>query len=194
MGGNPDITHMLPAWGKGGKAEEALFHLLEPELQKLAQSSLRRMSGLDRRIQPEELVSEVYLRLKHYLGTHEDVSFENRRPFFAMILRVMRQILLDVAKKGGASAPRTTLMLPASAAQAAPDRGRLIDAYAFYEALDRLRVKNQAQAAAVELHYIAGWTLQQSAEMMGLSTATLKRQLAAARQWFEMQLTPYSHT
>ena len=41
---------------------------------------------------------------------------------------------------------------------------------------------------AIELHYVAGWTLEESAEMMGLSTATLKRQLAVARQWFEIQL------
>jgi RNA polymerase sigma factor (TIGR02999 family) len=183
-----DITRLLPAWGKGGQAEEALFVLLEPELRQLARSSLRRTPGLERKIQPDELVNEAYLRLQQYLGTREDVSFENRRPFFAMVLKVMRHVLLDVAKKGGESRPRTTLMLPAAAAEAVQDREKSIDAHAFYQALDRLHAKNEQQAAAIELHYIAGWTLEQSAEQMGLSTATLKRQLAAARQWFEVQL------
>ena len=64
----------------------------------------------------------------------------------------------------------------------------MIDAFLFYDTLDRLRVKNETQAVAIELHYVAGWTLEESAELMGLSTATLKRQLATARQWFEIQL------
>jgi RNA polymerase sigma factor (TIGR02999 family) len=183
-----DITHLLPAWGRGGQAEEALFQLLEPELRKLARSSLRRVPGLERKIQPDELVNETYLRLQQYLGTREDVSFENRRPFFAMVLKVMRHVLLDLARKGGESKLRTTLMLPVTAAEAVPVPEKSIDAYTFYQALDRLHAKNERQAAAIELHYIAGWTLEQSAELMGLSTATLKRQLAAARQWFEVQL------
>jgi RNA polymerase sigma factor (TIGR02999 family) len=186
---NGEITRLLPAWGKGGQAEQQLFELLEPELRDLARSSLRNAPDLQRRLQPDELVNEAYLRLQHYLGTREGVSFENRRPFFSMLLKVMRHVLLDVAKKGGESKPRTTLMLPVSDAEVVGDGGRVIDAYVFYEALDRLRAKNEIQASAIELHYIAGWTLEESAELMGLSTATLKRQLAAARQWFEVQLS-----
>jgi RNA polymerase sigma factor (TIGR02999 family) len=186
-GKSADITHLLPAWGKGGQAEEALFLVLEPELRQLAQSSLRRAPDLERKIQPNELVSEAYLRLQKYLANRQDISFENRRLFYAMVLKVMRHVLLDLAKEGGESKLRTTLMLPLGAADAVPERTS-IDAFAFYRALDRLHVKNEQQAVAIELHYIAGWTLEQSAELMGLSTATVKRQLAAARQWFEFQL------
>jgi RNA polymerase sigma factor (TIGR02999 family) len=179
---------LLPAWGRGGVAEQELFDLLEPELRQLARGSLRRTPGLERKIQPDELVNEAYLRLQQYLGTREDVSFENRRLFFGMVMKVMRHVLLDLAKKGGEAKPRTTLMLPVKEGQAKSDQARTLDTYAFYEALDRLRSKNELQASAIELHYVAGWTLEESAEMMGLSTATLKRQLAAARQWFEVQL------
>jgi RNA polymerase sigma factor (TIGR02999 family) len=182
------ITRLLPAWGRGGLAEQELFDLIEPELRQLARSSLRRTPGLERKIQPDELVNEAYLRLQQYLGTREDVSFENRRRFFGMVMKVMRHVLLDLAKKGGEAKPRTSLMLPVKDAEVKSDRGRVIDAYAFYDALDRLRAKNELQASAIELHYVAGWTLEESAEMMGLSTATLKRQLSAARQWFEVQL------
>jgi RNA polymerase sigma factor (TIGR02999 family) len=184
-----EITRLLPAWGKGGESEQALFDLLEPELRDLARSALRRMPGFERKLQPDELVSETYVRLQQYLGTRHDVSFENRRPFFAMVLKVMRHVLLDVAKRGGAAKPRTTLMLPVTDAAEVADESHVIDAYVFYETLDRLRAKNEHQAAAIELHYIAGWTLEESAEIMGHSTATLKRQLAAARQWFEVQLS-----
>jgi RNA polymerase sigma factor (TIGR02999 family) len=182
-----DITDLLPAWGKGGEAEEALFRVLEPELRQLAQSSLRRVRGVERKIQPDELVNDAYLKLKQYLSSREDVSFENRRAFYGLVLKVMRHVLLDLAKKGGKSKLRTTLVFPIAAAEAVPDR-KSIDAFTFYLALDRLHAKNEHQAVALELHYIAGWTLEQSAELMGLSTATLKRQLAVARQWLEFQL------
>jgi RNA polymerase sigma factor (TIGR02999 family) len=183
-----DITRLLPAWGRGDTAERELFSLLEPKLRELARSALRRMPGLERKIQPDELVNEAYLKLQQYLGTRRDVSFENRRLFFGMVMKVMRHLLLDVARKGGQHQPRTTLMLTVSHADAVANRDRGIDAYGFYQALDRLRSKNESQAEAIELHYIAGWTLEQSADLMGLSTATLKRQLAAARQWLEVQL------
>jgi RNA polymerase sigma factor (TIGR02999 family) len=180
---------MLPAWGKGGEAEQALFERLEPELRQLARSSLRKLPHVQRKIQPDELINEAYLRLQQYLGTREDVSFENRRVFFSMVLKVMRHVLLDIGKKGGEARPRTTLMLPMSDAEPVADRARTIDVVVFYQVLDRLREKNEKQAMAIELHYIAGWTLGQSAELMDMSTATLKRQLAAARQWFELQLS-----
>lgn len=187
-----DITRLLPAWGKGGDAEQELFALLEPKLRELARSSLRKTPGLERKLQPDELVNEAYLKLQQYLGTRQNVSFENRRLFFSMVMKVMRHVLLDLAKKGGQSKPRTSLMLPVTEAQAVVRRADAIDAFVFYEALDRLRAKNEAQATAIELHYIAGWTLEESAEMTGLSTATLKRQLVAARQWLELQFADAS--
>ena len=183
-----EITRLLPAWGGGGAAEQELFAVLEPKLRELARSSLRRTPGLERKLHPDELVNEAYLKLQQYLGTRQDVSFENRRLFFSMVLKVMRHVLLDLAKKGGQAHPRTTLMLPVGEAEAIA-RSEDIDTADFYRALDRLRDKNEQQAAAIELHYIVGWTLEESADLMGLSTATLKRQLAAARQWFEVQLS-----
>src|SRR5204862_3043501 len=104
-----DVTSLLPAWGQGGQAEEQLFALIEPELLKLARSVVYNNADLARRIEPGELVSEAYIRLKQYLGSNRDVSFENRRRFYAMVLKVMRNVLLDAAKKGGQSRPQTTL-------------------------------------------------------------------------------------
>jgi RNA polymerase sigma factor (TIGR02999 family) len=184
-----DITRLLPAWGRGGRSEQELFDVLEPELRQLAKSALRKTPDLQRKLMPDELISEMYVRLKQYLDTRDDVSFENRRAFFAMVLKVMRHVLLDLAKSGGRSKPRTTLILPLTDADRVGEKSRTVEAYEFYETLDRLRLKNRDQAGAIELHYIAGWTLEESAELMGLSTATLKRQLAAARQWFEVQLS-----
>src|SRR4029078_12232156 len=105
-----------------------------------------------------------------------------------MVLKVMRHVLLDLAKSGGQSKPRTTLILSERDIEHLPDDKQEVDAEVFYKTLDRLRAKNARQAEAIELHYVAGWTLEESAELLGLSTPTLKRQLAAARQWFEMQL------
>jgi RNA polymerase sigma factor (TIGR02999 family) len=183
-----DVTTLLAAWGTGGHAEEQLFELIEPELLTLARTAIAGRVGFARRFEPCELVSETYIRLKHYLGSDRDVSFENRRRFYAMVLKVMRNLLLDAVKKGGKSKPDTTLILPLTTQIGMAEGSQAVDVMAFYEALDRLRKKNEQQAAAIEHHYITGWTLDESAELMGLSTATLKRQLAAARQWFEVQL------
>src|SRR4029079_19429511 len=131
-----DITRLLPAWGKGGDPEQQLFDLLEPELRVLASSALRRTADLRRKLQPEELVSEAYVRLKQYLNTRDDVSFENRRPFFKMVLKVMRHVLLDLAKSGGQSKPRTTLILSERDIEHLPDDKQAVDAYVFYETLD----------------------------------------------------------
>ena len=186
--GQGEVTRLLAAWGRGGEAERRLFELIEPELVKLARSVLRRNPNMGRRLEPEELVSETYVRLKAYLGQRQDVSFENRRYFYSMVVTVMRNLLLDMVKRGGKARPQTARIFTMSAAEHVPDGPAGIDAYAFYQALDRLKAKNERQARAIELHYIIGLTLDDSANLMGLSTATLKRQLAAARQWFEQQL------
>lgn len=183
-----EITRRLADWGRGGDAEAALFDLLGDELLTLARSILKKNLDVQRKIEPAELVSESYIRLKQYLGTKRDVSFENRRRFYQLVLTVMRNVLLDGLKKGGKARPRTSHLLTLGAVKGRPDAAPAIDVSDFYRVLDRLRAKNERQALAIELHYIAGWPLNESAEMLGISTATLKRQLASARQWFEIQL------
>jgi len=181
------ITQHLAAWGRGGDAEAALFDLLSPELDKLARSVLAKNVRLQRHIEASELVSETYIRLKKYVGSNRDVSFENRRRFYALVLTVMRNVLTDGVRKGGKARPKTSNVLTVGHADGASPASS-VDAYDFYLTLDRLREKNQRQAEALELHYVAGWPLDTCADMLGISTATLKRQLVSARQWFDVQL------
>jgi RNA polymerase sigma factor (TIGR02999 family) len=180
------VSLLLHAWKAEGDdtVEEALFGVVEPELRRLAESAIRRLPALAHRLEPAELVNEAYIRL-HNAGS---VRFANRRFFYAMAVKIMRHILLDLAKQGGQSRPRSLMVLTLGRAQGVADAGGLVDAVGFYDLLDRLREKNPAQAEALEMHYVAGWTLSECAEQLGLSTATLKRQLAAARQWFAASL------
>jgi DNA-directed RNA polymerase specialized sigma24 family protein len=132
--------------------------------------------------------SRTDIKLKQYLNTKQDVSFENRRRFYQLVLTVMRHVLMDGVKKGGKAKPRTSHLLTVGHAEAQGDDARSVDTYDFYRALDRLRARNKKQASAIELHYMVGWPLDECAEMLDISTATLKRQLVSARQWFDVQL------
>ena len=161
--------------------------MIEPELLKLARSTIYNNQDFVRRLEPSELVNEAYVCLKRSLGSNRDVSFENRRRFYAMVLKVMRLSCWTWPRRAASRSP-PRLWSCRSLRPKRLQRENSLSRQPVHEALDHPRTKNEEQAEAIELHYIVGWTLDESAEMMGLSTATLKRQLAAARQWFQVQL------
>ena len=162
---------------------DSLLPLVYQELRRLAASYLRRERP-GQTLQPTALVNEAYLRL---LKDRPD-RWQNRAHFCAIAAHSMRQILIerararDASKRGGGRA-RVTLD---EALVAGEDRS--IDLVALDDALERLAVLDADQARLVELRFFGGLTIEETAEAMNISPATVKRHWAIARAWLAREL------
>jgi RNA polymerase sigma factor (TIGR02999 family) len=175
------------AAGGDEKATSQLMPLVYDELRRLAASYLRRERP-GQTLQATALVHEAYVRLI----SEKAHNWQNRTHFLAIAALSMRQILVQrarsrrAAKRGGDPA-RITLdeqLLPA--AQNAPDE---IDLVALDAALDRLAALNQRQAKIVELRYFGGLSVEEAAETLRISPATVKRDWTLARAWLKRELS-----
>lgn len=185
------ITVLLKAWKEAGDldARDKLFSLVEGDLHTIARSALRRMTGFEHKLQPTELVNELYLRLANY-----EVTWNNRRFFFGMVSRVVRNILLDAARRDDAAKrPPTTLRVDLEDVSAEARRDGDYDVADFYRALDHLRTLNPRHADTIELHGVLGLSLAEVAQHHGVSTATAKRDLQAAKVWLRFQMGEPHH-
>jgi RNA polymerase sigma factor (TIGR02999 family) len=173
-----DITRLLQSVEEGREgAREQLFEQVYSELKVMAGAQMRR-ERQGHTLQPTALVSEAYLRL-----TPGDESWQNRAHFFGSAARAMRRILVDHARrhqaeKRGSDAQKVTFGDLAVAAEE-PD----LDVLALDEALDALAQKEPRLSEVVQLRYFAGLGVGDTAEMLGISPATVKRDWAYARAW-----------
>lgn len=177
-----DVTRLLGAAGGGDReALERLYESVYGELRAMAESGMRRERGAHT-LQPTALVNEVFVRLG---GTS---SWENRRHFFGAAARAMRRILVDharrkYAEKRGAGLERVTLTdLEVSAPEAD------LDVLAVNDALDRLAEEDPRLAETVNLRFFAGMSIEETAQALGTSPATVKRDWAFARAWLCEQI------
>jgi RNA polymerase sigma factor (TIGR02999 family) len=181
MAAMSDITHLLRAIEQGEQhAAEQLLPLVYDELRRLAASKLARESP-GQTLQPTALVHEAYLRLVG--GAQAQVAWDGRRHFFAAAAEAMRCILIDNARrkrsvKHGGQHQRVEL----DEAWAAPAEA-LHDVLAVDEVLTRLAAEEPANAELVKLRYFAGLSLEEAAQVLGISLATVKRRWAYARAW-----------
>jgi len=173
------VTQLLLAWGNGDRdALEGLVPVVYGELRRIAGRYLRHERP-EHTLQPTALVHEAYLKLID----QQRARWQNRAQFFGVAAQLMRRILVDhartrvAAKRGGGVRPVTLV----DAAGASPARG--IDVLALDEALTRLTSLYPEQGRLVELRFFGGLTIEETAETMGLSPATVKRQWAVARAW-----------
>ena len=159
--------------------------LVYDELRRLAASYLRRERP-GQTLQATALVNEAYIRL---IGEKAQ-NWQNRTHFLAIAALSMRQILVqrararNAAKRGG-DPQRITLdeqLLPASA------QGGELDLLALDEALDKLARLDERQAKIVELRYFGGLSVEEAAEALGISPATVKRDWTLARAWLKKEL------
>jgi len=169
--------------GGDGDALDELVPRVYDELKRLAHDRLRRERP-DHTLSTTGLVHEAYLRL----ADASRAKWRNRGHFLAMASQVMRSVLVDYArrrkaeKRGGGRQPVEL------------DEARLIpDAYAdrvleLHEALLRLDDVNPRQRAILEQRYFGGLTLEETAEALGLSLTTIKRDLRFARAWLSVEL------
>lgn len=178
------ITELLVKWGSGDKtALDELMPLVYEELRKLAGSYLRRQAG-GHSLQATALVHEAYVRLADKQGT----SMQHRAQFFGLAAKVMRDILVDHARKRLAS-KRGGQQLHLSLSQA--DRfGRKpeVDLVVLDDALNELAATNPKHSRVVELRFFGGLTIEETAEVMSLSHATTERYWSFARAWLRREL------
>ena len=162
---------------------DALLPVVYQELRRLAASYLRREKP-GQTLQPTALVHEAYMRL---LKDRPD-RWQNRAHFCAIAAHSMRQILIErarargAAKRGGAR-PRVTLEEGLVAGE-----DRSIDLLALDEALERLAALDPEQARLVELRFFGGLTVEETAEAMNISPATVKRHWTVAKAWLTREL------
>jgi RNA polymerase sigma factor (TIGR02999 family) len=185
----PDVTPLLLAWGHGDKsAGEQLLPAIYEELHRQAGRAMRRESE-EHTLQATALVHEAYLRLVD----QRRAEWQNRAQFFGVAAQIMRRILVDHAraqhatKRGGAMQQIT--LSDANQAAAAQQDDNALDVLALHDALDRLAAMDPEQARLVELRYFGGMNIEETAEALGVSPATVKREWAVARAWLRRELT-----
>ena len=173
------VTQLLHRWQEGSpEALEALMPLVYNELKRLAGSYLRRERP-DHTLQSAALVNEAYLRLVDQTQTR----WQNKAHFYGIAAQMMRRILADHARghnaaKRGAGMPE--LELDEAMAQA---QSRSVDVLDLEEALQRLEKLDAQQGRIVELRFYSGLSIEDTANVLGISPATVKRDWAAARAW-----------
>lgn len=187
-GGVGDITLLLKAWSDGdAAAQERLIALVYKELRQLARRH-RRKSGVGETLQTTALVNEAFLRLA---GIH-DVDWRDRAHFFAVAAQVMRRILVDSARsqgavKRGGNTQRVQSLDPD--AVPAPDSHRAAELVALDDALTRLAQLDARRARVIELRIFGGLTMEESAEVLGLSTQSVRRDWRLAKAWLLRELS-----
>jgi RNA polymerase sigma factor (TIGR02999 family) len=184
--GAPEITQLLREWSDG--KEEALQNLLPlvyAELHRQAASFLRKERP-GHTLQTTALIHEAYLKLID----RRDVNWQSRTHFFAVAAQAMRRSLVDYArakhreKRGGGN-----VKLSLEEATLVVAKGKGVDLIALDEALDKLAERDEEQARIVELRYFSGLSLEETAEAMHVSRATVARDWEAARAWLHRELT-----
>jgi RNA polymerase sigma factor (TIGR02999 family) len=178
------VTDLLLAWGNGDEgARDRLVALVYEDLRRRAGAYLRRERS-DHLLQPTALVNEVYLRLVD----HKSVRWENRAQFFGLAARLMRHILVDHARARGAQKRGGAALAVTLEEGAMPSPEPPVSLVALDEALEALAQLDPRQSRVVELRYFGGLSVEESAEVLGLSPATVKRDWTLARAWLHREL------
>jgi RNA polymerase sigma factor (TIGR02999 family) len=182
-----DLTGLLQAWSRGDA--EALAHLAPLVHRELREMARRLLADerRDGRWQPTELVQESYLRLLDWSG----VQWQNRAHFYATTARMMRRVLVDAARarqsaKRGGGAHHQALTGP-TADIAAPEAH--VDVVALEDALNRLAEVDPRPSQVVELRFFGGFSVEETAEALGVSVRTVINDWNTARVWLHRQLS-----
>lgn len=182
---SPEVTHLLHAWSEGDPdALAQLMPLVCDELRALARSFL----GRERQrhtLQPTALVNELYLRIQG----REHVEWKSSAQFFGFAAETMRRVLVDHARhrnrdKRGAGIQPISLDILND-----PGRVQDLDLVALSDALDDLAKLDPRQAKIVDLRFFVGLTVEETAAVLEISTATVKREWRVARLWLYREIS-----
>ncbi len=185
-----DVTGLLIAWSAGDAgAGERLLAAIYDELHGQAARAMRR-EGDAHTLQPTAVVHEAYLRLVD----QRRVAWRNRAHFFGIAAQMMRRVLVDHARarlagKRGGALQRVSLSGVGGAGIENKEGSEAdVDVLALHEALERLAALEPRQARLVELRYFGGLGIEDTAEALEVSPATVKRDWAVARAWLRREL------
>ena len=180
-----NITELLVGYGRGDKETlDQLMPIVYDELRRQAARYLRREQA-GHTLQTTALIHEAYVRLVD----QRNMQWQNRAHFFGIAAQMMRRILVDHARskkrvKRGGSEIRVSLDDVNVAA-----RGQDLDVVALDEALDRLAQIDEQQSRVVELRFFSGLSVEETAEVMGISKSTVKRDWSMAKAWLHRELS-----
>ena len=184
MNSDPDLTGLLQAWSRGdAEALEQLAPLVHRELRAVARRLLAGEPGA-RDWQPTDLLQESYVRLLDWHAVH----WQSRAQFFATTARMMRRVLVDAArarrasKRGQGVAPASLEGLDVAASEP------LVDVLALEDALTALAATNPRPSHVVELRFFGGFTVEETAEALGVSVRTVINDWNTARAWLYHEL------
>ncbi len=173
-----DATALLLQWNSGDEnARASLIKEVYTELTGIAAAHLSRERSVVE-LQPAALVHEAYLRLIDL----NRVQWQNRAHFLAMSARIMREVLIDHARKRGAVKRDGGIQVTMSGLPA-DNAAQSTNAMMLHNALEELAAVDPERARLVELRFFSGMTIQETAEVLGLSPATVKRSWEVARGW-----------
>lgn len=183
--GQPNITEMLKAWSAGDReaAESFMPHVYD-ELRRQAHRFLRRERE-NHTLQTAGLVNEAYLRLID----QRNVTWQNRAHFFGIASQMMRRILINYAvgrsreKRGGGVTPITLDDATVGSCNETDEQLIALD-----QALERLEALDERQVRIVEMRYFTGLSIEETAEVIGISPATVKREWTMAKAWLRAEL------
>lgn len=183
-----EVTGLLLKWSKGdGDALEQLIPVIYPELRKIARRYMSRENA-GHTLQTSALINEAYLRLVD----QQAVEWQNRAHFFAVAARVMRNILIDHARKHaygkrGGGAKHIHIEDLAILRQERANEFVELD-----DALNRLGEIDPRKLEIVELRFFGGLTVDETAEVLKLSPITIKREWRLARAWLFHDIKQYA--
>jgi len=179
-----NVTQLLLAWGQGDEAaRDELIPLVYETLRSIARHHLRRERA-GHSLETAALINEAYLRL-----VDQSVSWQSRAHFFGIAARLMRQLLVDYARarqriKRGGDLRRISLTAAIEIAQE-----QAVDLLSLDEALKTLAEVDPQRSHIVELRFFGGLTIEETSQVMGISTPAVERGWRAARAWLQTELS-----
>lgn len=183
-----DVTELLVAWSNGNQAaRDQLMSAVYDELHRLARRYMRRESP-GHTLQTSALLNEAFLRLVD----QKNVQWQNRAHFFGIAAQMMRRILVDYArsrnyeKRGGGARP---LSLDDSLIVSDARNEEVVNVH---EALERLTQFDSRKGQIVELRFFGGLSIEETAEVLGVSPGTVMRDWTLAKAWLRREMSPDS--
>lgn len=184
-----DVTQLLKAMHNGDQAAaDRLLPLVYSELHRLAQAYMRRERP-DHTLQATALINEAYVRL-----AGEDIDWTNRAHFIGLAAHVMRQVLVDYARRHHAERRAGGLQRVEMNDDLAVSPDRLDEVASIDQALTRLATHNPRQARVVELRYFGGLSVEQIATILQVAPRSVKRDWSLARIFLARELNPNAGT
>jgi RNA polymerase sigma factor (TIGR02999 family) len=180
-----NVTQLLAEWRGGDEAALArLIPLVYAELRRVASARLRHEAP-NHTLQTTALVHEAYVRL---VGL-ERMTLRNRAHFFAMAARLMREILVDHARRRDAQKRGRGITVVGLDEVTAGAQSAIVDVLALDEALTELNALDERLCRVVELRYFAGLNITETAEALNVSSATVERDWTVSKAWLLQRLS-----